>query len=141
MVKGVAAFRKRMRDIPAKVRMEVTAAIEASAEEVVRDMRVLNPLPGDIEIGWTWGKAPKGAISIGRVAGREHDKIGATIYARGDDFAAAWFEFGTSPRFQKTGKGVGRITAQPFFYPAYRANKRRIRSRITRAVKRGMKKA
>lgn len=141
MVKGVETFRKRLRGIPAKVRAEASAAMEAVAEDVVREMRAFNPLPRDIEIAWTWGSAPRGAITLGRVARTQYDRIAVTIYARGDTFSAAWFEHGTAERFHRSGKSVGRITAQPFFYPVYRANKRRIRARISRAVRRGFQKA
>jgi len=141
MVKGVSRFQRKMKAIPDSVREEVTRTIEGAANDLVADMRTLNPLPNEIEINWTWGDAPKGAVTLGRVGRNRYDKIAATIYARGDTFAAHWFEFGTAPRFQATtGRATGRIEESPFFFPAYRGNRRRLRARITRAVARGFRK-
>ena len=141
MVKGVAQFRARMRELPDIMQTELTAEIEKTAEMVVKEMRLLNPLPGSISIGWTWGDAPRGSVTVGRVAGREYDRISVTIYAKGDKFPAAWFEFGTAERFHKSGKSTGRIVASPFFFPVYRANRRRIKTRIKSAVRRAVKKS
>lgn len=148
MVKGVAQFKKRLRDIPVNVQNEVVLTMQKTAERVTREMRAWNPLTdADIEINWTWGDAPKGAITLGTVRsgkrkGRTYDQIAITIYARGRGFAAMWFETGTAERFQKTtGRRTGRITAQPFFWPVYRANKTRIRRAVNSAVRRGFKKS
>lgn len=122
--------------------------MQRTAERVTREMRAFNPLTdADIEINWTWGDAPKGSVTLGTVRsgknpGKTYDKIAITIYARGRGFAAMWFEHGTAERFQKsTGRRTGRVTAQPFFFPVYRANKKRIRSTINAAVRRGFKKS
>lgn len=37
--------------------------------------------------------------------------------------------------------GTRKMAAQPFFYPAYRLNKKRARGRIMRAIKAGLKDA
>ena len=37
--------------------------------------------------------------------------------------------------------GTTKMTAQPFFYPAYRVNKKRGRGRVARAIKAGLKDA
>lgn len=144
MVKGVEQFRRRLRSIPVNVRDEVILTLQRVAERIVNDMRVLNPLSdADIDINWTWGEAPAGSVTVGRVAQREHDRIGITIYARGRKIAemARWFEFGTHARFHKSGKKTGLITAQPFFWPAYRANETGARRAISAAVRRGFKKS
>lgn len=105
-------------------------------------------------IGWTWGdKAPKGSIKLGNVLSRsgrsDHDLV-ITIYA-GDDkaFYARWVEFGTKshsidavnqPTMGRGGRNFGThvdhpgANATPFFYPAYRAERRRVKSNISRAV-------
>lgn len=145
MVKGLAKFKTRMRKAPQILRDEVVLSMQRTAEKVTKEMRVFNPLSdADIEINWTWGDAPPGSIKIGKVGAREYEKIAITIYARspsGSGFNAAWFEFGTAERFHKSGKSTGRITAQPFFYPVYRANKSRIKSTIRAAVRRAVKKS
>jgi hypothetical protein len=78
------------------------------------------------------------------------DGVRATLYATartsrypgGFPAVARWFEFGTGPRFQRTtGRYSGVIVAQPYFFPVYRAERRRIRSAITRAVRRAFQKS
>ena len=140
MVKNVDKFKARLRAAPEVVRKDLKVAIEKAAESVVQDMRIFNPLPNDIEIGWTWGDAPDGAITVSSFKGTEFDWIKVTIYAKGDNFPAAWFEHGTANRFHKSGKSTGRIVASPFFYPVFRANKSRIKSRISRALRAAIKK-
>lgn len=142
MVKGVEKFRAKLRDIPKDVKDEVILSMQRMADSIVDDMRAFNPLTdADIEINWTWGDAPKGAVKVGKVAGRAYDKISITIFAKGRGFAAMWFEFGTAERFHKSGKRTGAITARPFFFPVYRANKARAQKAIGAAVRRGFKKS
>lgn len=139
MVIGVSKFRRRMRAIPKHVKDDVAKVMEEEAEKIVQMMRSLVPVKsGDLKesIGWTWGEAPKGSFvvrSYRRKDGKKskYSKVMLTIYAGNETaFYARYVEFGT-----KHGKA-----AQPFFYPAYRANRTQAKSRITRAVRRAMKK-
>ena len=135
-------MRARFKRVPELVRRELVSQLEKEAKKLVAEMNSLKPLK-EIEIGWTWGDAPKGSLKIGTVKNREVGKVAITIYAagaQGSGFSANWFEFGTSPRFHKSGKPTGQILASPFFWPVYRANKKRVRSSLTRAVNRAMKK-
>lgn len=106
-------------------------------------------------IGWTWGSnAPAGSVKLGSVtngSGRRPGDLVITIYA-GDDkaFYARWVEFGTKPHtitvknaptLSRGGVNFGRSVSHPgastsnaFFYPAYRALRKRIRTRISRAI-------
>lgn len=147
MVQGVETLRMRFARIPQLIVDEVVQQIEREAERIVQQMRAIAPKPvagtNEIEIGWTWGDAPRGSITIGKVAGREYDKIAVRIYARGPQgsgWAAVWFEFGTKDRFHKSGKWTGRMPITPFFFPTYRANRSSAKSNISRAVRRGLKK-
>lgn len=135
MVKNLAKFQRRMRAIPLSVRLELVKQLEKEAEKVVKLMKAFAPKGTTLQllesIGWTWGDAPAGAISVGKVASNEYDKIAITIYAGGGDaFYAKFQEFGTV-----------KMAANPFFFPTYRAEKRRMRANIKRAVKRGFQKA
>lgn len=142
MVKGIETFRQRMRSVPGNVQDELIIAMQKAADRIVFQMRVLNPLSdADIEINWTWGTAPKGSVTLGKVSKKASDKVGITIYASGRGFSARWFEFGTNPRFHKSGKSVGAIQAQPFFWPAYRANATGVKRSISSAVRRGFRKS
>lgn len=107
-------------------------------------------------IGWVWGdKAPKGSIKLGQVRNSDQRNAGdlvITIYAGNDKvFYARWVEFGTrphgidavnSPTMGRAGVNFGKHVNHPgasnsnaFFFPAYRAMRKRIKSRITRAIR------
>lgn len=127
MVEGLARFERRWRAIPQRVRDAVASEMERIADQVVADMRRLVPRKsGDLaaSIGWTWGEAPKGSMTIGSVGGREYAGLKITFFAGGgDEFYGRFQEFGTQD-----------MTANPFFFPVWRLWRRRAKSRISRAV-------
>jgi len=129
---GLDKLRAKFRALPGAVRDEIRAAMEAGAAEVVRMARSLCPVDrGDLRdsIGWTWGEAPAGSITLGQAKGPgEGERI--TIYA-GDEkaFYARWVEFGTV-----------KMPARPFFYPSWRALRKRVKGRHTRALTKALKK-
>lgn len=107
-------------------------------------------------IGWVWGgKAPRGSVSLGSISrpnGFGDNDLRITIFAGNDEaFYARWVEFGTkphtisaknSPTMSRAGVNFGTSVSHPgisknahaFFFPAYRAMRKRIRSRISRAI-------
>lgn len=111
-------------------------------------------------IGWVWGdSAPRGSVKLGSVrsnAGRRPGDLIITIFA-GDDkaFYARWVEFGTKPHtinatnatsmrrggvnFGTSVSHPGASTSNAFFFPAYRAMRKRIKARIARATKKSIK--
>lgn len=142
-------LRKKFRALPSVIEETLTKQFEKEADKLVKEMRLFLAITWpevepDIEIEWTWGDAPAGSVQIGTVRGREIASIGVTIYARaksGSGVAAHWFEFGTGERVQtKTGRRTGRITAGPFFFPPYRANRQRIRNNLRSALRRSVRK-
>lgn len=145
-----AKFQRKMRAMRTEVRDRLVDAVERQAEAVCIEMRAMLAIqyPGvaaQVEIDWTWGEdMPRGAITVGKTGrGRDAERIAVTIYAtskQGSGFSAAWFEFGTAPRFTKSGKGTGRIIAGPFFYPVYRANRQRIANNLRATLRRAIKK-
>ncbi|QMV00164.1 HK97 gp10 family phage protein [Devosia sp. D6-9] len=138
-IQGLDRLKRKLRTFPAAVEAEIRAAMEVSANEVVALAKSLVPRDTGAlveSIGWTWGDAPKGSMTLGKVGGTGNLVI--TIYA-GDDkaFWARWVEFGTSPHANAgmfAGSENPGTRAQPFFYPAYRAVRRRVKGRVTRAV-------
>lgn len=146
MVQGVAALTRKLTvTIPAKVRAATRKAMEAGAEDVVGMMKRLVPVDnGDLRdsIGWTWGKAPKYAQKIAKVKAADGDES-ITIYAGNDKVRYAHLvEFGTS-RHVNGGKFAGTenpgATAQPFFYVSWRASRKSVKSRITRAMRKAIR--
>ncbi len=140
-MKGEAALKAAMMAIPQKSRDEVARELEVQAAKVVSDMKRLVPVDTGAlreSIGWTWGNAPAGSVSVGTVRGRQFARMAITIYAGTRDkslgSADAFYA-----RFQE--HGTVNMPANPFFYPAWRANKGRVKNAIKRAVKRAVRKA
>lgn len=131
---GVAKLRRKLEALVAVGRDEIKRAMETSADEIVALAKNLVPVDkGNLKdsIGWTWGKAPKGAMTLGTVQTNEVDSgFTITIFAGNSEaYYARWVEFGTQ-----------KMAAQPYFYPSYRALRRRSKSRVTRAVTKAIKK-
>ncbi|MDX0572177.1 HK97 gp10 family phage protein [Sinorhizobium medicae] len=129
MVQGISALKKKLTvTIPAKVEAATRKAMEKGAEELVGMMKRLAPVDqGDLRdsIAWAWGEAPKGATVLAESAPTERG-LKITVYAT--DFKARWLEFGTV-----------KMSAHPFFFPSYRVLRKRIKSRITREMRKAIK--
>ncbi len=151
---GMQKLKRKFDILPDVLRLEIRAAMEASAREIVDLAKSLVPKDShelEESIDWTWGKAPRGALTLGTVQGTEKaGDLTITIFA-GNDVAyyARWVEFGTRPHNSAKGGGTvaGRISgalgggvghpgsrAQPFFFVSYRALRKRANSRINRAT-------
>lgn len=157
---GLAKLHQKLKRMPDLAKAQIRRAMELGADEIVAMAKSLAP-DGDTgrlkdSIGWTWGKAPRGSLTLGKVAESNlGGELTITIYAGNDEaFYARWVEFGTRPHavgqgsdisVGKGGKQSGAMhpgsAARPFFYPSYRANKKRTVSRIRRAVNNAAKEA
>lgn len=117
---GAAALRKRMLALEPGIRKYVQPALAKSGDELVGMQKRFAPVAeqqgGELRdsIKWEWN--PDNSLSILNKAG--DDKA---YYAR-------WVEFGTVAN-----------PAQAFFFPAYRTQKRRIKSRIRTAVRKAVR--
>jgi HK97 gp10 family phage protein len=146
-VQGLDRLKKKLQRFPAVVEQEIRAAMEQSANEIVNMAKSLVPVDGgDLRdsIGWTWGDAPEGAMVLGKVRRGGSGNLVITVYAGGGDaFHARWVEFGTAPH-TNGGRFAGSdnpgTSAQPFFYPAFRATRKRAKGRVTRAVNKAAKR-
>ena len=142
-VQGLSRLsRKLRRTIPTAAKKRAKEALEASAEEIIALMKRLVPKDeGNLaeSIGWTWGNVPKGAVALGRSEPTGNGRLRITIYAGGDktvvtnsrgvEFQNVFIqEFGTQEQ-----------DAQPFFFPAWRALRRRAKSRVSRGITKGVK--
>lgn len=133
-VMGIAKLRKKLEAFVSVGKDEIKKAMETSADEIVALAKNLAPVDkGDLKdsIGWTWGKAPKGAMTLGKVQTDAVDSgFTITIFAGNSEvYYARWVEFGTQ-----------KMAAQPYFYPSYRAMRKRAKSRVTRAITKTAKK-
>lgn len=134
---SIRAMERRFAAIPVKVREAVRYAMADQADKLVEEM--FNLAPKDTyelvsSIGWTWGDAPAGTMAIGTVGGpggTEYGSMKITIFAGGGDaFHARFQEFGTVD-----------MAANPFFYPVWRLRRRRVRSAISRAMRKAIREA
>lgn len=148
-MEGLDRLRKKLVRLPTLAREEISSAMEVGAQEMVDLAKSLVAVDrGDLRdsIGWTWGDAPKGSITLGRVrGGKRSGDLAITIYAGNDKaFYARWVEFGTSAHINGglfAGSDNPGSPAQPFFYPAFRAVRKRIKGRVTRAITKSAKRA
>ncbi len=138
MKAGGEVLTRKLRRIAPLVLHHVRPALEKAASELVGLMRQMAPEHLKPHIKWTWGAAPRGAFTIDRITGGDAD-LRITIYV-GKRWAH-WWEFGTADRYTKAGRYSGRITPQPFFWPAYRLLKRRNQRRIRTAMNRAVREA
>lgn len=116
-VEGVARLKARFAKIPQRMREEVRVAIDASADELVTMQKRLVPVEhGDLR------------DSIRKEEG-VHDLSVEVKAGSKNVFYAKMIEFGTR-----------KMQARPFFFPAYRTLRRRIRSRIARAMSKALKR-
>jgi len=144
-IEGLDRLNRKLRALPIVAQKRIREAMAQGADEIVAMMKSLCPTDsGDLRdsIAWTWGKAPKGAMTLAKVTQTGGENT-LTIYAGN---AEAWYsrfvEFGTAAHTAGgifAGATIPAISAQAFFFPSYRANKRRVKSRITRAINKAAK--
>lgn len=138
---------RKLAKLPAVAKQMIRQAMEAKANEIVAMMKNLVPVDDGTlrdSIGWTWGKAPKGSLTLASVQATGDNGMTLTIYAGNKEaFYARWVEFGTA-RHENGGLFEGSIhpgtTAQPFFFVSWRANKRRTVRAVRKASRDSAKK-
>lgn len=162
-IKNKARLIAKLKALPLELKKGIIGAMEKGAQDIVDLQYHLCPVDtGDLRnsIDWNWGAVPKG-VSLGIKGGPEGTAEGQkdlllSIHA-GDEraFYARWVEFGTRPSTKgdrvsapSRGKGKTRISyrthpgtrPQPFFFPGYRANRKKAVARIVRQSNLALKK-
>jgi hypothetical protein len=143
-IEGLEALKRKFRAMPAAVRGEIAKSVPTSAAELVGMQKRLVP------------------------KGKTHALENSIRYEMVTDFKALVIAGGTSETKREVRKGSGEFTdetilvefgtkahkargkfkgaripaqpARPFFFPAYRALKRRLKGRISRSISTGIKK-
>ncbi len=159
-ITGLRALSTKLsKSLPQQVRLRVKQAIAEGADAIVSTQRNLAPvktgnLRESIVATMGGGEVPKYAAFRSRKQGKSRnsrmievaDPELAAIITAGNNAVryAHLVEFGTSPHVNG-GKFAGTqnpgAKAQPFFYPGYRANKKRVKAKIRAAIKKGIKEA
>lgn len=146
-IQGLDRLKRKLAKLPQVAKQMIRQQMEKTADEIVAMMMNLVAVDdGKLRdsIGWTWGKAPKGSISLASVKSTGADGLTLTIYAGNSEaYYARWVEFGTA-RHENGGRFAGSdhpgTTAQPFFYVSWRANKRRAVRAVSKATRDAAKK-
>jgi len=120
--------------------------MEQGANEIVDMMKSLVPVDsGELRdsIGWTWGKRPKYSQAIAVVKSKLAGDLTITIYAGNSKVRYAHLvEFGSAPHINGgmfKGTQHPGTAKQPFFFVSWRTNKKRVKSRISRAINKAAK--
>lgn len=135
MVKNLKRLNDKLtRRIPEAVRRAAQEGVEKGAEKITNTARTFAPYrTGDLRrsIGYTMDESelPEGSLSLTRRGKKDPEDVVATIYAGSRQaFYARWVEFGTV-----------KWSGHPFFFPAYRLEKRGAKGGITRAYRKAIK--
>lgn len=159
-IKGLKSLQAKLKRIPRDARSAIRQALAEGSDNMVSTMQSLAPVSSSGTHGWqpghlrasiraTFGdgQVPKYAAFRNRrgrraVVSNDPD-LSVTITAGDEDVRYAHLvEFGTKPHKNK-GKFRGTdnpgTAARPFFYPGYRAHRRQVKARITRAITRAAK--
>lgn len=141
-ISGLVRLQRKLDRIPSIAKAKIREAMAATADEIVAMMKSLAEDPAIVaSIAWTWGAAPKGSrvVATAKGAGLGGD-LTLTIYAGDDEaFYVWWWEFGTAERLHASGKSVGAMKPSPFFFVSWRANRRKARNRVRKAVRQAAK--
>lgn len=117
-VQGLEALNRKLARMPARAKTQIRAALDVSADEMVATAKSLAPvLEGDLK------------DSIEKIDGN-HD---LQVIVRAGGGAAGLAHIAEY--------GHGNAAPRPFFWPAYRSLRKRIRGRLTRAINRAAKRA
>lgn len=121
--------RAKFRALPKAVRKNVEIALEQNAEELAAAIKRRVPRDtGDLADTVRWEKGSAGSKSKER--GADPDLTVRVIEGDRKNFQAPWIEHGTQA-----------MQAQPHFFPTYRSMRRRLKSRLSRAVGKAIKEA
>lgn len=133
--------------LPAEVRSSIKQALAEGADEIT-DMqkRLVEKKTGALRdsIKQTWGGGRERYSSLNVATGGGDPDLTVRISAGNSAVRYAHLvEFGTKPHVNG-GKFAGTLhpgaRAKPFFYPPYRALKKRVKSRISRATTKAARK-
>ena len=138
---------KKLAAMPPKVRSAAKQALAESADEIQDMQRRLAPkrtgrLARSIVQTWGGGKERYSSLSGSAMSDGDPDLTVVISASNSATRYAHLVEFGTAPH-ENGGSTQGSMNpgtrAQPFFFPAYRALRKRAKSRVNRAMTKAIK--
>lgn len=135
-IEGLAAIERAFGRLSKGAEGKILAALNQGADEIVRDAKALAPTgEDDIRMRDSIRKTTAALTTSSRGRSAGSDRGVAVFVVAGDTVetsqAAFRSEFGRAP----SADGHPGHRAQPFLFPAYFRNRRRIRARIARALR------
>ena len=146
MVQGSEALARKLAAIKAKVPPVIRPVLVKSGEEIAADARSLaeasrrsGGLIESIQVTGPGGTTPSHSTKGGSRTAGEWE----VLVTAGDSDArhAHLVEGGTGERRHKDGTPTGSMPAKPFFNPAFRLNRERLKRRINRAFRKAIREA
>lgn len=148
-ITGRESLLAKMAKMPPAVRSAVKQALAQGADETQADMKRLAPKKTGAlaeSIVQTWGGGKVRYSSLSGDSGEPGDPDLSVRISAGNSKVryAHLLEFGTAPH-KNGGMFEGTqhpgTSAQPFFFSSFRANKRRVRARMSRAASKALKQS
>ncbi|MBS0237086.1 MAG: HK97 gp10 family phage protein [Proteobacteria bacterium] len=127
MADDIKSLRKKLEAIPKAAREAAMASLQKSADELVNAQKALVPVRS-------------GALRDSIRAEARHDQLKIVVIAGGPTTTkAARAGHGSYDYSLGVEHGTAEMAAEPFFYPAYRLLKKRLRNRTKRAINKAVK--
>jgi HK97 gp10 family phage protein len=133
MVEGLARLRRKLTStIPRHVRRAAKISLEESADQVVATQKALAPVgkTGALKasIRRSAAEERKGGLSVAIEAG------GPTTTKPVREGQSSQYDYALGQEF-----GTAEQSAQAFFYPGYRGNKKRVKAKVSRQTRKAIK--
>jgi len=146
MLEGSEALARKLAALKKEVPEALRPALVKAGEEIAADARTLAETSrrtgGLIESITVTGPGETTPAHSGDGGQRTAGEFEVLVTAGNSDARHAHLvEGGTAERFHKDGTPTGAMPAAPFFNPAFRLNRNRLRRRINAAMRRAMRKA
>lgn len=143
-INGRDRMRKVLKALPKTTRNKIRGALLAGGEDMANVMRRLVPFDqGDLRDSIKVTPADQLPEVYNKARSRRKEKdADLAVIVHVDEFYAALVEFGTPPHInlgQFPGTSHPGTRGQPYFWPGYRSQKKRVIARINKAARQGIK--
>lgn len=144
---GLKQLSRKLKRIPQAAKDEAVKAVVQGANEIAAIQRNLAPVDdGDLKDSIHVTKPGETTPPYSQPGGATTARDEQAIVTAGNTKVryAHLVEFGTAPHINGgmfAGSDHPGAKAQPFFWPGYRAVRKRVRSRVTREINKAIKKA
>lgn len=130
-------LRRKLEQMPETVRAAMAGALEQGANEIADMARRLAPRRDNVLADSIEVKPSEQARRRGRFGSGE--TLTATRGSVKAEFGLSWMVSVSARHAKHLEFGTVKMTAQPYFFPSYRALKRRAKSRVSRAMGRAIR--